>query len=82
MFRCNWAMKVVFIVVSGVCFCLATALAAKDPTAVPTFHCIGLYWNAEDGSTANVCQVRYRRAGSREWEKALPLWFDASGVCI
>jgi hypothetical protein len=75
----NWAKNAVLIVVLSVCLCPAIALAARDPIAVPTFHCIGLYWNPEDGSTTNICRVRYRCAGSREWKEALPLWFDARG---
>jgi hypothetical protein len=43
---------------------------------VPTFHCIGLYWNTEEGAGDNVCRVRYRKAGSQQWREALPLWFD------
>jgi hypothetical protein len=70
MFRCNWIIKAVLIVISGVGSCPAAALAARDPTAVPTFHCIGSYWNPEDGSSVNVCQVRYCRADSSEWKKA------------
>jgi hypothetical protein len=44
--------------------------------AVPTFECIGLYWNAQTGAPDNTCQVRYRQTGSPEWRQALPLWFD------
>ena len=46
------------------------------PTAVSTFHCIGLYWSPEDGSSDNVCQVHYRADGSADWKEALPLWYD------
>ncbi|MBN2138197.1 MAG: right-handed parallel beta-helix repeat-containing protein [Sedimentisphaerales bacterium] len=50
---------------------------ADTPLAVPTFHCIGLYWNPPNGSTENPCPVRYRPAGSDQWKTALPLWFDS-----
>ena len=46
------------------------------PSAVSTFHCIGIYWSPQDGSSYNVCQVRYRSYGSTGWKEALPLWYD------
>jgi hypothetical protein len=54
--------------------------AGENPQAVPTFHCIGLYWSPPDGAPENACVVKYRRAGSGEWKQALPLWFDARQV--
>jgi len=51
-----------------------------DPSAVPTFHCIGIYWSPQDGSSDNFCQVHYRSYGSTGWKEALPLWYDDRGV--
>jgi hypothetical protein len=56
--------------------CAGAVLAESQPQAVPTFHCVGLYWSPEGGSAENVCQVRYRPGGSGSWREALPLWFD------
>ncbi|MCU0918575.1 MAG: fibronectin type III domain-containing protein, partial [Planctomycetes bacterium] len=59
--------------------CLAWAALAwgdNQPQAVPTFHCVGLYWSPADGSAENTCRVRYRPAGTDSWREALPLWFD------
>jgi hypothetical protein len=56
--------------------CAGTALGQNQPRAVPTFHCVGLYWSPDDGAAENVCRVRYRPAGAQEWREALPLWFD------
>jgi hypothetical protein len=50
------------------------------PSAVSTFHCIGVYWSPQDGSSDNVCQVHYRSYGSTGWKEALPLWYDDRGV--
>jgi len=50
------------------------------PSAVSTFHCIGVYWSPQDGSSYNVCQVRYRSYGSTGWKEALPLWYDDRGI--
>jgi len=54
--------------------------ALERPSAVSTFHCIGVYWSPQDGSSDNVCQVHYHRVGSTEWKEALPLWYDDRGV--
>ncbi len=51
-----------------------------DASAVPTFHCIGVYWSPRDGSRDNSCQVRYRPQGSTAWKEALPLWYDDRAV--
>ncbi len=51
-------------------------VAEKEPRAVSTFNCIGLYWSPPDGASENACMVKYRQAGSEEWKQALPLWFD------
>jgi len=50
--------------------------AEPDPRTVATFECIGLYWQASGGATENVCEAAYRPVGSREWRRAMPLWFD------
>ncbi len=43
----------------------------KEAWAVPTFECLGLYYNsAED---RGECTVQYRPADEREWREALPL---------
>ena len=57
-------------------FCSAAVSSADTPLAVPTFHCISLYWNRQNGSADDTCAVRYRPAGSDTWKAALPLWFD------
>ncbi len=51
-------------------------VAADDPVAIPTFHCLGVYWNPADGSADRVCRVKYRTEGSDGWSEALPFWFD------
>ncbi len=56
--------------------CAGLSFGESQPQAVPTFHCVGLYWSPEDGAPENTCRVRYRQAGAQEWREALPLWFD------
>ncbi len=67
-------MCLVAVLVSLVCG--RSASAGSQAQAVPTFHCVGLYWSPEGGSAENTCHVRYRKAGSQEWKEAMPLWFD------
>jgi hypothetical protein len=61
-------------------FTAVPAGASEPPSAVSTFHCIGVYWSPHEGSGDNVCQVHYRRVGSTEWKEALSLWYDDRGV--
>jgi hypothetical protein len=57
-------------------FCLVLALPAAEPPAraVPTFECLGLYW---DRAEAAECRVRYRAAGSGDWREGYPLAYGA-----
>ena len=64
------------IIISMCLACAGITLAESEPQAVPTFHCVGLYWSPEGSAAENVCHVRYRPAGSDQWREALPLWFD------
>lgn len=67
------------VVIAGAVSRTLSGVVSADgqPRAVPTFHCIGLYWSPVDGALENRCVVRYRPVGSEEWRQALPLWFDA-----
>jgi hypothetical protein len=72
--------KQILGVVAILAFCiLSCACYATEPVAVPTFHCVGLYWSPEEGAESVVCDVKYRSANSGEWKEAIPLWFDARG---
>lgn len=46
------------------------------PTAVSTFHSIGIYWSPSDGSITNAAAVRYRQQGANAWRDGFPLWYD------
>lgn len=50
--------------------------APEDPMAVPTFHCIGLYWSPSGGSAERNVLVRYRRRGDPEWKTGFPLRYN------
>jgi hypothetical protein len=54
------------------------ALAAVEgrgdaPRAVPTFHCLGLYWSPPGGSAEREVLVRYRPRGAPGWKPALAM---------
>ena len=52
--------------------------AAAGPSAVSTFHSIGLYWRPAGGSESNAARVEFReKGGGGAWRRGLDLWFDA-----
>ena len=51
--------------------------AASAPRAVPTFECMGLYWDVPEGAAAKTCAVKFRAVGDEKWHDAQALWFDA-----
>ena len=46
------------------------------PFAIPTFHCLGLYWSPPGGAADKEVLVRYRRQGTSEWKEALPMRYN------
>jgi len=48
----------------------------KTALAMPTFHCLGLYWSPEGGSAEREVAVRYRRRGTETWSEALPMRYN------
>ncbi|MBN1444213.1 MAG: hypothetical protein JXA90_15990, partial [Planctomycetes bacterium] len=51
----------------------AAAASGAQPFAVPTFHCLGLYWSPEGGGPAKQVLVRYRASGEDRWRQGLPM---------
>ncbi|MBI5397542.1 MAG: right-handed parallel beta-helix repeat-containing protein [Verrucomicrobia bacterium] len=47
-----------------------------SPFAIPTFHCLGLYWSPPGGAADKEVKVRYRRQGASEWKEALPMRYN------
>src|SRR4051812_30643035 len=52
------------------------APATGTPLAVPTFHCVGLYWSPVGGSADRPVQVRYRVKDAGLWSEALPIRYN------
>lgn len=44
--------------------------------AIPTFHCLGLYWSPEGGAAGKQVAVRYRRQGKADWSEGLPMRYN------
>lgn len=64
------------------CFLLCLLIApqvakAAGPTAVTTFHSIGIYWSPTGGASDKTANVRYRILGASIWSGGHPLWFDS-----
>lgn len=47
-----------------------------EPLAIPTFHCVGLYWSPPGGAADKPVLVRYRRQGAAAWKEALPMRYN------
>jgi hypothetical protein len=47
--------------------------AGDRPLAVPTFHCLGLYWSPPGGAADKPVLVQYRVQGQSPWKEALPM---------
>lgn len=50
--------------------------ANGGPFAIPTFHCLGLYWSPPGGAADKEVQVRYRPLGTTAWKDALPMRYN------
>jgi len=51
----------------------ATATSRVKPFAVPTFHCIGVYWSPEGGGAGKEVSLKYRESGQGEWREGLSM---------
>jgi len=48
----------------------------SNPFAIPTFHCIGVYWSPPEGAADRDVLVKYRPYGASEWANALPMRYN------
>ena len=53
---------------------------SNNPFAVPTFHCISVYWSTRIGSADKNVLVDYRPKGASEWLQALPMRYNPIGT--
>ena len=65
------------VLATAVAVLMCTGLEAGEaPLAIPTFHCLGLYWSPKNGSVEKQVQVRYRQQGQSRWNDALPMRYN------
>ncbi len=57
-------------------FTTMPADALERPSAVSTFHCIGVYWSPQGGSADKDVLVDYRPKGTSEWLQALTMRYN------
>ncbi|MBN1482753.1 right-handed parallel beta-helix repeat-containing protein [candidate division KSB1 bacterium] len=62
---------IIFILSSGF-----SLLQSQSLRIVPTFHCLGIYWQAPMGGENIKCHVNYRKIGQAKWQTAQDLWYD------
>lgn len=56
-------------------------LSLAVPVAVPTFHCMSLYWNPPGASGTAACQVRYRKQSEPAgFQPAQDLFYDPANL--
>jgi len=48
----------------------------ETPLAIPTFHCLGLYWSPPGGAADRAVAIRFRRQGTSDWNEALPMRYN------
>ncbi|MHC4174126.1 MAG: hypothetical protein ACYST5_14465, partial [Planctomycetota bacterium] len=48
----------------------------NNPFAIPTFHCISVYWSTRGGSADKDVLVNYRPKGTSEWLQALTMRYN------
>jgi len=53
-----------------------TGAPGETPLAIPTFHCLGLYWSPDGGAADKEVAVRYRRQGETDWRDGLPMRYN------
>jgi hypothetical protein len=49
--------------------------AAREPFAIATFHCLGVYWSPAGGSADRLARIRYRPFGTNHWQDGYPMRF-------
>jgi len=78
-------MKTILLILLSVCTVSLDASASAPqgatnrsatPFAIPTFHCLGLYWSAPGGAADKEVLVRYRSRGAADWEDALAMRYN------
>ena len=49
---------------------------SHTPLALPTFHCLSLYWSPPGGAADKQVLVRYRQPSDPSWKQGLPMRYN------
>lgn len=55
---------------------VSTTTAENKAFAVPTLHCLGIYWSPENGGPEKAVLVKFRAGGHEEWREGLPMRYN------
>src|SRR3954468_10565126 len=48
----------------------------NQPTCVPTFHCLSIYWSPETGHAGKKVLVKFRGVAEKVWHDGLPMRYN------
>ena len=72
-----WLRLCLFVLLTTGSLALSAAEGRGDtPRAIPTFHCLGLYWSPPDAAADKEVLVRYRPRGVPGWKPALAMRYN------
>ena len=54
----------------------STTTSKAKPLAVPTFHCLGVYWSPERGDAEKKVSIKYRESGQDKWRDGLSMRYN------
>ncbi|MEJ2705854.1 MAG: hypothetical protein P8Z79_25730, partial [Sedimentisphaerales bacterium] len=76
-------IRAYFIAVGIGAFCavclaepVTTTTSRAQAWAVPTFHCLGVYWSPEQGDAEKKVSIQYRESGQPTWCDGLPMRYN------
>ena len=77
----RWLIAAILLLLSNQATQLEDARAdsrggSDTPLAIPTFHCLGIYWSPEGGAADKEVAVRYRQQGEADWSEALSMRYN------
>ena len=72
----GWSMALALLSLAGEPAAPTRVATGDSPLAIPTFHCLGLYWSPPGGAAGKEVLVRYRPQDASEWKEALPMRYN------
>lgn len=70
------ALRVMRLLMFALILAVVARAGAAEPSVVPTFHCLGLYWSPEGGAADRPVTVAYRRQGEAAWRQGFPMKYN------